>query len=235
MGEQAISKKARRVEDVRRRILTQVFEPGSYLDEAELAQPYYISRPPLREALNQLPAENATEAQVMQLKDTQELFRKAIREGDAARNALMNQRFHAIIGEMVDNEFLRPSLRRVLIDHTRIGMSFYNPRNCSMAEQRSVAAGQHDQFIALIEQGDVEGAGQLGLRRIELPAGRTYRAVARLPGRRRLRQGPPDHVGEDAPDAGAGAGRQVHPVREARLREDGPVRRPAATAAAVAQ
>ncbi|BBU57710.1 hypothetical protein KU6B_39750 [Mameliella alba] len=158
MGEQAISKKARRVEDVRRRILTQVFEPGSYLDEAELAQTHDFSRPPLREALNQLPAENATEAQVMQLKDTQELFRKAIREGDAARNALMNQRFHAIIGEMADNEFLTPSLRRLLIDHTRIGMSFYNPRNCSMAEQRSVAAGQHDQFIALIEQGDVEGA-----------------------------------------------------------------------------
>ncbi|WP_342448864.1 GntR family transcriptional regulator [Mameliella alba] len=168
MGEQAISKKARRVEDVRRRILTQLFEPGSYLDEAELAQPYYISRPPLREALNQLPAENATEAQVMQLKDTQELFRKAIREGDAAGRALMNQRFHAIIGEMVDNEFLRPSLWRLLIDHTRIGMSFYNPRNRSMAEQRSVAADQHDQFIALIEQGDVEGAGQLALDHWEL-------------------------------------------------------------------
>ncbi len=163
MGEQAISKKARRVEDVRRRILTQVFEPGSYLDEAELAQPYYISRTPLREALHQLPAENATEAQVMQLKDTQELFRKAIREGDAAGRALMNQRIHAIIGEMVDNEFLRPSLRRLLIDRTRIGMSFYNPGTRSMAEQRSVAADQHDQFIALIEQGDVEGATSLPL------------------------------------------------------------------------
>ncbi|WP_305970388.1 MULTISPECIES: GntR family transcriptional regulator [unclassified Mameliella] len=209
MSEEAISKKARCVEDVRRRILTQAFEPGSYLDEAELSRAYDISRPPLREALNQLAgegyvvlhknrgaqvapmthktmrnffmaapmlyaavtrlaAENATEAQVMQLKDAQTLFRKAIRDGDTAERALMNQRFHAIIGEMADNEFLTPSLRRLLIDHTRIGMSFYNPRNRAMAEQRSVAADQHDQFIALIEQGDAEGAGQLALDHWEL-------------------------------------------------------------------
>ncbi len=41
--------------------------------------------------------------------------------------------------------------------------------------------------------------------------------------RRRLCQGPPDHVGADAADAGAGTGRQVHPVHQARLRNDRPV------------
>jgi hypothetical protein len=64
---------------------------------------------------------------------------------------MMNQRFHAIIGEMADNEFLTPSLRRLLIDHTRISMTFYNPRNPRWPEQRDIAADQHDQFIALIE------------------------------------------------------------------------------------
>ncbi len=209
MSERTISRKVRCVEDVRRRILTQDFEPGSYLDESELAEAYEISRPPLREALNQLAgegyvvlhknrgaqvapmthktmrnffmaapmiyaaitrlaAQNATEAQIMRLNDTQTLFRKAIRDGNTAERALMNQRFHAIIGEMADNEFLTPSLRRLLIDHTRIGMSFYNPRNQSLAEQRCVAADQHDQFIELIMKGDVDGAGQLAIDHWEL-------------------------------------------------------------------
>ena len=209
MRPQSPSKKARCLEDLRRRILTQLFEPGSYLDEAELAEAYDISRPPLREVLNQLAgegyvilhknrgaqvapmthktmrnffmaapmlcaavsrlaAENATEPQLMRLKDTQTLFRKALRDGDPADRALMNQRFHAIIGEMADNEFLTPSLRRLLIDHTRIGMSFFNPRNRTLAEERSVAADQHDQFIALIEAGDADGAAALALDHWEL-------------------------------------------------------------------
>lgn len=209
MSERSINKKARCVEGVRRRILTQEFAPGSYLEEAELAESYEMSRPPLREVLNQLAgegyvvlhknrgaqvapmthktmrnffmaapmiysavtrlaAEQATDAQIMRLKDTQTLFRKAIREGDTAERALLNQRFHAVIGEMADNEFLTPSLRRLLIDHTRIGMSFYNPRNQSMAEQRSIAADQHDQFIDLIEKGDADGAAQLALDHWEL-------------------------------------------------------------------
>lgn len=203
------SRKTQCAEDLQRRILTQDFEPGCYLEEVDLAHAYEISRPPLREVLNQLAgegyvvlhknrgaqvapmthktmrnffmaapmlyaavsrlaAEHATEAQIMRLKDVQTLFRKAIRESDTAERALMNQRFHAVIGEMADNEFLTPSLRRLLIDHTRIGMSFYNPRNPSLAEQRNVAADQHDQFIALIEAGDADGAAQLALDHWEL-------------------------------------------------------------------
>ena len=65
--------------------------------------------------------------------------------------ALMNERFHSVIGEMADNEFLMPSLRRLLIDHTRIGMTFYDPRKLHLAEERALAADQHDQFIDLIE------------------------------------------------------------------------------------
>lgn len=209
MSEKPVTKKAHCVDDLRRRILTQDLEAGGYLDEVELAEAYGMSRPPLREALNQLAgegyvvlhknrgaqvapmthktmrnfflaapmlyaavtrlaAEHATDAQIMRLKETQTLFRKAIREGDTAERALLNQKFHAIIGEMADNEYLTPSLRRLLIDHTRIGMSFYNPRNQAMATQRDIAADQHDRFIELIEQGDVDGAGQLALDHWEL-------------------------------------------------------------------
>ena len=51
------SKKTICVEDLRRKILTQVLEPGAYLDETELSEAYGISRPPVREVLRQLMGE----------------------------------------------------------------------------------------------------------------------------------------------------------------------------------
>lgn len=207
------SKKARCIQDLRRRILTEALEPGAYLDETELAEAYGISRPPLREVLRQLAgegyivlhenrgaqvapmthktlrnffvaapmiyaattrlaAEHATAAQIARLKDCQQAFRQAIRSGDAAERALGNERFHAIIGEMADNEYLLPSLRRLLIDHTRIAMTFYNPRKLHLAPQRELAADQHDQFIALIEAGDADAAADLAVSHWELSRAR---------------------------------------------------------------
>ena len=129
---------------------------------------FFVAAPMIYAAVTRLAAEHATAAQIMRLKDAQTLFRAAIRKGDAAERALMNQRFHAIIGDMADNEYLAPSLRRLLIDHTRIGMTFYNPRNTGLAAQRTEAADQHDQFIALIEAGDADGAAALAVAHWEL-------------------------------------------------------------------
>lgn len=206
------------LEDLKRRILTEALEPGSYLDETELADAYGISRPPLREVLRQLAGEgyvvlhenrgtqvapmthktlrnffivapmiyaavgrlaarNATQAQIMRLKDTQLLFRAAIRDGDTEQRALMNERFHSIMGEMADNEYLLPSLRRLLIDHTRIGMIFYSPRNTEMADQRAIAADQHDEFIALIEAGDADACAELAVSHWELSRAQIERFV----------------------------------------------------------
>jgi DNA-binding GntR family transcriptional regulator len=203
------SKKQICFEDLRQKILTEEFQPGSYLDEIEVSEFYGISRPPLREILRQLAgegyvvlhenrgaqvapmthktlrnffvaapmiyagvtrlaAQHATTAQIVRLKECQWAFRQAIRNGDAAERALGNERFHSIIGEMADNEFLMPSLRRLLIDHTRIGMTFYNPRKTQLAEQRELAADQHDQFIALIEAGDADAAADLAVAHWEL-------------------------------------------------------------------
>ncbi|NJK42538.1 MAG: KR domain-containing protein [Aquincola sp.] len=66
------------------------------------------------------------------------------------------------------NEYLTPSLRRLLIDHTRIGMTFYNPRKLHLAPQRELAADQHDQFIALIEAADADAAASLAVAHWEL-------------------------------------------------------------------
>ena len=138
---------------------------------------FFVAAPMIYAAVSRLAAENARPGQIEQLKDTQLLFRAAIRDGDTARRALMNQRFHAIIGEMSDNEYLTPSLRRLLIDHTRIAMTFYNPRNQALAEQRAAAADQHDEFIALIEAGDADAAADLAIAHWELSRAEIERFV----------------------------------------------------------
>lgn len=129
---------------------------------------FFIVAPMIYAAVGRLAARNATRAQIMRLKDSQLLFRAAIRDGDAEQRALTNERFHSIMGEMADNEFLLPSLRRLLIDHTRIGMIFYSPRNTEMADQRVIAADQHDEFIALIEAGDTDACAELAIAHWEL-------------------------------------------------------------------
>ncbi len=138
---------------------------------------FFTAAPMIYAATSRLAAEHATPAQVMRLKDAQVLFRKAIRETDTAARALANERFHAIIGEMADNEYLLPSLRRLLIDHTRISMTFYNPRTAGLAEKRTLAADQHDQFIALIESGDADGAADLAISHWDLSRAEIERFV----------------------------------------------------------
>ncbi len=129
---------------------------------------FFVAAPMIYAATTRLAAEHATPAQVARLKECQWAFRQAIKNGDAAERALGNERFHTIIGEMADNEYLMPSLRRLLIDHTRIGMTFYNPRKPELAHQRELAADQHDQFIALIEAGDADAAADLAVAHWEL-------------------------------------------------------------------
>lgn len=129
---------------------------------------FFMAAPMIYAATTRLAAEHATPAQIVKLKQCQWAFRQAIANGDAAERALGNERFHSIIGEMADNEYLTPSLRRLLIDHTRIGMTFYNPRKLALAAQRELAADQHDQFIDLIEAGDANAAAELAVAHWEL-------------------------------------------------------------------
>jgi DNA-binding GntR family transcriptional regulator len=129
---------------------------------------FFVAAPMIYAAVSQLAAEHATVAQIKRLKESQRAFRQSIRNGDAAERALGNERFHSIIGEMADNEYLMPSLRRLLIDHTRIGMTFYDPRKAAMACISVTAADQHDAFIALIEAGDAKGAADLAVAHWEL-------------------------------------------------------------------
>ena len=69
---------------------------------------------------------------------------------------------------MADNQYLWPSLQRLLIDHARIGQTFYRPKNDAMAASLSEACQHHDQFIAAIEDTNSEAAKQLAYDHWEL-------------------------------------------------------------------
>jgi DNA-binding GntR family transcriptional regulator len=129
---------------------------------------FFIAAPMIYAAVARLAADHATPADIESLKQIQMRFRQAIRSGDVSARALLNERFHACMGEVANNEYLQPSLRRLLIDHTRISMTFYNPRKTNLAKEQAIAADQHDEFIALISAGNGAAAADLAVAHWEL-------------------------------------------------------------------
>jgi DNA-binding GntR family transcriptional regulator len=96
-------------------------------------------------------AENRTAAQLDMLRAVQDRFRSAVARGDAPEMALSNHRFHEVIGEMASNAYLTPSLRRLLIDHTRISQVFYRPTSAAEVGAIQDACAQHDEMIEAID------------------------------------------------------------------------------------
>lgn len=129
---------------------------------------FFLAAPMIYSAVLQLAAQNATPDQMHDLRSAQDTFRVALRSGSAADRALANNRFHAICGDMARNIYLLPSYHRLLIDHARIGMTFYNPRNTEGQDRLTTAADQHDAIIEAIEARDAMAAGQLALDHWEL-------------------------------------------------------------------
>lgn len=118
---------------------------------------FFLTAPMVYAAMARLAAENAAPAQIAALKEIQTAFRAAVTAAAADQMVFWNDRFHLMIGEMADNPYLMPSLRRLLIDHARIGQTFWRARDADMAATIETAADQHDAFIALIEARDAEG------------------------------------------------------------------------------
>lgn len=71
----------------------------------------------------------------------------------------LNQCFHALMGKMADNPYLKPSYDRLLIDHARISQTFYRPRDSVMQQRVSTAVEHHDEMINAIEVGDSQRVG----------------------------------------------------------------------------
>ncbi len=122
---------------------------------------FFLAAPMIYGAILQLAAKNARPAQIEELKAAQDAFKAALRSGSGEERAMANNRFHEVTGEMADNIYLLPSFKRLLIDHARIGMTFYRPKDRVMADNLSEASAQHDAIIAAIEAGDEAAAAQL--------------------------------------------------------------------------
>lgn len=123
---------------------------------------FFSAAPMIYGAVTQLAATHATDEQIDELKRAQERFDQALNHGGAGDRALANNRFHEITGEMADNIYLLPSFSRLLIDHARIGTTFYRS-GTEQREKQQLASEQHRAIIDAIEARDAAAARELAI------------------------------------------------------------------------
>ena len=129
---------------------------------------FFLTAPLLYASIGRLAAENAKPAQIKEMKMVQMKFVNAVKTGEVEERVYWNDRFHAIMGEMADNQYLKPSYDRLLIDHARISQTFYRPRDTEMPDRMNHAVEHHNQMIEAIEQGDSKRTVELIIQHWEL-------------------------------------------------------------------
>ncbi|MBX4876554.1 GntR family transcriptional regulator [Rhizobium bangladeshense] len=129
---------------------------------------FFLIAPMIYAAIGRLAVQNFKPRQLSELRDTQEKFRTASENLDTLEMVLENNRFHEIMGEMSGNVYLQPSLGRLLIDHARIGHTFFHPRNDDMRQRLQLAVEHHDGFIDAIKAHDEHAVVDLVLKHWEL-------------------------------------------------------------------
>lgn len=123
---------------------------------------FFLAAPLIYVATTQLAARNATADDVARLREIQAAFCAAIAAGDVAARVLHNNRFHLEIGNIARNPYLMPSLRRLLIDHARLGKTFYRASDSGQTrEEAHTAMRQHDQIIDAVARHDVQETAEL--------------------------------------------------------------------------
>lgn len=129
---------------------------GAYVSSMshKVLRDFFVTAPMIYSAIGRLAAQNARSRQIDDMRAIQKKFRSAIEAGDSADMVYWNQCFHALMGEMADNPYLKPSYDRLLIDHARISQTFYRPRDAEMESRMYSALEHHDEMIAAIEAGD---------------------------------------------------------------------------------
>lgn len=139
----------------------------SSMDQKTLRD-FFLVAPMIYAAASRLAALNGTSAQIDELEQIQSCFTAAVVADNVEDKVYYNDQFHHLIGVMADNAFLRPSLRRLLIDHARIAQTFYRPANRAMQKSLETATDHHDQMIAAFRRRDADSAAQLAIAHWEL-------------------------------------------------------------------
>ena len=143
---------------------------GTYVSSMghKVLRDFFVTAPMIYSAIGRLAAQNAKAQQIEQIRNIQEKFRAAIDTGSSTDMVYWNQCFHALMGEMADNPYLKPSYDRLLIDHARISQTFYRPRDQEMAARMYSALQHHDDMITAIEAADSQAVVDLIVEHWEL-------------------------------------------------------------------
>jgi DNA-binding GntR family transcriptional regulator len=134
---------------------------------------FFQTAPMIYANIARLAAENGTPAQLGALKDVQQRFAKA----EASDAAMLNHRFHELIGEMAHNPYLMAALTRMLVDHARLSQTFYRPASSEEAALVGLARDQHDAMIDALAAGDGALMVDLTLQHWDLSKDRMERFV----------------------------------------------------------
>ena len=111
---------------------------------------FFQCAPMVYAAIARLATEQASLAQIADLKKIQVQFSQSVKADAAGDMAMHNHRFHEQLGVMSASPYLIPSLGRLLIDHTRMSHRFYRTDRQSSRHRVQEACDQHDQMIESI-------------------------------------------------------------------------------------
>ena len=129
---------------------------------------FFLTAPMIYAATSRLAAQLATKSQIDALFATQEKFKQAVEAQSVEQMVLLNDQFHYQIGEMADNSYLMPSLQRLLMEHARIGQTFWRSGPDGISQEVQEACDHHDQFIDIFASHDEEAAVALTMAHWEL-------------------------------------------------------------------
>lgn len=139
----------------------------SSMDQKTLREFFQVA-PMIYAAVSRLAAQNCTVQQLEALERIQQRFKDSVQTDKVEEKVYFNDQFHSLIGEMANNAFLLPSLRRLLIDHARISQTFYRPSDKKMQKAVKTAVHHHDLMIKAFRDGDEETAAGLAIEHWEL-------------------------------------------------------------------
>ena len=146
--------------------------------DLQIMRMFFQTAPMVYANVSRLAAENRRSEEVEPLIEIQEAFRRATQTGESGVAALQNHRFHLQIGEMAHNPYLLASLKRMLIDHTRLSQTFYRPASADEKLRVSRACEHHDAMIVAIERQEPAIAVDLTLEHWNLSRDRLERFVS---------------------------------------------------------
>jgi DNA-binding GntR family transcriptional regulator len=129
---------------------------------------FFFSAPMIYEAVGRLAVHNFKAGQLKELEACQKRFCSSVKTRDAEGMVIENNRFHEIMGEMANNAFLKPSLGKLLIDHARIGYTFFRPTSDAMEADLVESCKHHDKFIEAIAAHDEQAVVDLVFAHWEL-------------------------------------------------------------------